>query len=878
MALNAKIRFAVSVLILVCMAACLSGDEKKATVSAEKKLADAGANTWVLLSQSKSGGRSWPMFVYHPGLKRYLLSAGSGFRSGYDQVVFDPANCAWSNFYPKGKGRLPSQAKMGQDGPGVHKNGVFRIRRRDNAFKPTDPHTYYQWALSGEDGCLYAYFQNTTLRFDAQTGLWKRLKVSRFSRAFKGYNSNLTMGSLAWDPINNEVVSCGGNSDNNGGSPGTWTFKPGAKKWERVQAGSEKLRSLREKAQKLELEMHALVNAWRNRFYVTETEEEAKADIDQRAAALTKDLEALIESVRASGLSGLEKNIPEHAVRFLTKVLETLKTAAGQDDARKRLLTAQKTYDRLKIAARALDAEPCGRGLSQMAVDPKRGKIVLFGGSRLDSYLADTWVYHCKERKWEQRWPEVSPAPRSGHLLGWLPKSGRIVLFGSTTYDTHYAPPRQNKNTPQDLWVYDIEANRWKRLPQSGKPPRNGTGAVGPNDELVFVPRLSGRGGGARQTWGLRVNAEAPDAKSAKAGVAPGTVKYIFRGPDAFDRKARIEPKKIDAFLKNLPPNQWTSMPRQGPNANGHEWCASAYDAKRHQILFYGGGHSRWHFIDVSHYSLRTATWSTGYRDEFPFGPSAFKSPINQSFNNRPFFGSHIWNAVAYDAPANRMVICTRGGLRWAYDPTVREWDYPPLPTKGNAMRVSMCESPHGAVQWGSGKLFLYDKKTGTWRRLPVKGKLGGAYCDSTGICYDSKRDCLWLSGRGSPMFRYDFKGGKLTRLSCPRPAKAFVRETVYVPELDMVLCVSRNRGDGGAGNLAYDISAGKWVLIGTGPANAKLNVSKSWQSHVSDGLHYDPAYKVVIHHRNTHSVLVMRPEKKSLKIFEAPRYKPKKK
>ncbi len=82
-------------------------------------------------------------------------------------------------------------------------------------------------------------------------------------------------------PVHQEIVSCGGNSDNDGGSPG-------AKQWARVAAGSEKLRALRENARKLERGMHVLVNAWRNRFYITETEAEAKADIGKQAAALAK--------------------------------------------------------------------------------------------------------------------------------------------------------------------------------------------------------------------------------------------------------------------------------------------------------------------------------------------------------------------------------------------------------------------------------------------------------------------------------------------------------------------------------------------------------------------------------------------------------------
>ncbi len=54
---------------------------------------------------------------------------------------------------------------------------------------------------------------------------------------------------------------------------------------------------------------------------------------------------------------------------------------------------AQAAEDLAARAARALDAEPAGRGYSPMASDLSAGKIVLFGGTSLDAHLSDTWVY-----------------------------------------------------------------------------------------------------------------------------------------------------------------------------------------------------------------------------------------------------------------------------------------------------------------------------------------------------------------------------------------------------------------------------------------------------------------------------------------------------
>jgi len=53
--------------------------------------------------------------------------------------------------------------------------------------------------------------------------------------------------------------------------------------------------------------------------------------------------------------------------------------------------------------------------------------------------------------------------------------------------------------------------------------------------------------------------------------------------------------------------------------------------------------------------------------------------------------------------------------------------------------------------------------------------------------------------------------------------------------------------------------------------ADAKPHASRSHLTHISDGLHYDPLYKVLLINRNNHQVLVARPEKKNLKFFPAP-------
>ena len=110
----------------------------------------------------------------------------------------------------------------------------------------------------------------------------------------------------------------------------------------------------------------------------------------------------------------------------------------------------------------SLSPEPPGRARSQVALDAVNNKIVLFGGDGLDRTLSDTWVYDCKTRVWEQRFPEKCPSPRAGHILAWLPLARKIVLAGGYS----------RVALEQEIWTYDTAANQWQPLlhvPLAGK-------------------------------------------------------------------------------------------------------------------------------------------------------------------------------------------------------------------------------------------------------------------------------------------------------------------------------------------------------------------------------------------------------------------------
>ncbi|HJZ59573.1 MAG TPA: kelch repeat-containing protein, partial [Gemmataceae bacterium] len=80
------------------------------------------------------------------------------------------------------------------------------------------------------------------------------------------------------------------------------------------------------------------------------------------------------------------------------------------------------------------DRQPSQRANSRLVYDPVNRKVVLFGGDQLDQLLADTWVFDAAKQTWAGRTPPVSPSPRGGHAMLWLPRAKKILLLGGYTY------------------------------------------------------------------------------------------------------------------------------------------------------------------------------------------------------------------------------------------------------------------------------------------------------------------------------------------------------------------------------------------------------------------------------------------------------------
>ena len=495
-----------------------------------------------------------------------------------------------------------------------------------------------------------------------------------------------------------------------------------------------------------------------------------------------------------------------------------------------------------------LDTQPPVRALSPMVYDPGTKKIVLFGGDRLDQLYADTWVYDCQTRTWEQRKPPISPSPRFGHALLYLAKSKTIVLLGGKGYTSSCSYcARLYRPLPFEMWTYDVSANEWslfKRFEQNG-PPQIATAAAcaaaGDDDTVLWVglgTKRSRPGGplNPHSSWLAHLDPSTSDREATtELGVAAGTLEFrtgpydpAYYVDDLPEPDRQVQAKR----LAELTANRWVSLdaPRWPHNRMGGGWSTVSLDSDRDQILHLGGGHSSYFGNDVAVYDIPTGRWSISYRPQFALefnydlsGPGPF------AFNLAPW-GNHNYHAYCYDAAIQRLVYMKH--MAQLYDPATKSWAFDekiPTPFEISKYTTYLLPTPSGAVAWthiAHQKCGLFRFEGGKrWVPLPVNGELPVTVCDGAAAAYDSRRDRLVMVTTRDrknvtvegQVWTYDFQSGGVTRRD-PANMDAlktgrFAREAVYLPEADLVMLGYILDVDGIRVVPFYDCEENQWLV-----------------------------------------------------------------
>jgi hypothetical protein len=505
------------------------------------------------------------------------------------------------------------------------------------------------------------------------------------------------------------------------------------------------------------------------------------------------------------------------------------------------------------------------RANSRLVYDPVKKVSVLFGGDQLDTLTADTWVYNSPNKGWTELKPKLSPAPRAGHAMLWLPKAKKILLLGGYTYTstTDYVASLY-KPLPLEAWTLDVATSEWtlvgkweKDAPQV---PANGflSAAVDDNDTVMILDSKN-------HAWFCNLSTGIPDVIPAPKGVLPGT---MVRRTGSHDPKWYMEgvpeadPKAVADRLKELKPNAWAVLPTPKRPGMNMDWGSAVFDTANDKILRFSGGHSAYSGTAPVVYDVKTDRYSLPFAPEYPVEYVYSNDQVRGewSFKQNPWMTGHTYKSTGYD-PNLKCLVFAAHDYTYFFDPLKGKWSRSEAknPFVTDMYTTTLCPTPDGVTAWanirGGGEgIFRLDSNTRTWKALPiVKGKkysLPQKSPDHHGLAYDSKRDRLLFFSDVGPnkgqVAAYAFKTGEVSWLEAAGAGKALApcRETVYIPEADAVLIGARvPDADGNMRWLVYDCAKNAWLGV---PLTGDDPIGKKGAFNNSMGLMYDPARKVV--------------------------------
>ncbi len=510
-------------------------------------------------------------------------------------------------------------------------------------------------------------------------------------------------------------------------------------------------------------------------------------------------------------------------------------------------------------------SEPSQRANSRLVYDPVNKVTVMFGGDQLDALVADTWTYKAATKTWTQAKPKLSPSPRAGHALLWLPKAQKVLLLGGSTYPstTEYVASLY-KPMPLEAWTFDTKTSEWEFVGNWDKDgptvPANTflSAAVDENDTVMLLDNKN-------QAWFCAIDTKMPHVTREQPGVVAGTE---VRRTGSHDPKWYTEGlgatinTLTDTRLKALKANEWFVQPTPKRPGVNMDWGSAVLDLASDKIVRFSGGHSAYSGTAPVVYDLKTDRYALPFAPEYPIEYVYSNDQVNGewSFKRNPWMTGHTYKSTGYD-PNLKCLVFVAHNYTYFFDAPTGKWSRNEVknPFVADMYTNTVCTTPEGAVTWanvrgGGGEgLWRLDADSRTWKPLPLADKKPSfptKSADRHGLSYDGKRNrLLFFSDTGAKkgnVAAYDLKTGAVSWLDPAGADKALAacRETVYVPEADVVLIGARVPGAGGAQEwLAYDCAKNVWLSV---PLTGEDPIGKRGAFNNSMGLMYDPARKVV--------------------------------
>ncbi len=254
------------------------------------------------------------------------------------------------------------------------------------------------------------------------------------------------------------------------------------------------------------------------------------------------------------------------------------------------------------------DSGPSGRRDHALAAGVG-DRVYLFGGRESGRPLADLWVYELRSETWSRLVPDGgAPSARFGHNMAFDPQRERLLLFGGQAGTDFF----------NDVWAYEVAANRWRQVDDGRSRPEQRYGAGSAYDGasgLLYVSHGFTSQGRFDDTWALSADGSWVEVSPPSTGrpLKRCLLRCAWDGDGSrlllFGGQSNSSPYHGDLWVLDVRTRSWREITSSEGPAPRH-FYAAFLEPQAGRFIVLGGSTAAGNENDVWSFDTRGEHWS----------------------------------------------------------------------------------------------------------------------------------------------------------------------------------------------------------------------------------------------------------------------------